>query len=207
MFALTWLVSRRVARVAAPPSLSACQEALALRRGPFLDGFVLDGSPQFEEWIVVMREQVDHQAGQALTRLVDDCIQRNDFAQAAAWTRQQLALEPWNEEVHQQLIWLLAMNGQRAAALQHFDVCRRLLASELDVEPQPATEALAARIRAGASDIGPLAGHDGKPRPARRPPRPNRGLCTCRHDRRRSLAAPASLPKSPRGWRTRRVAC
>ena len=140
-----------------PPA--ACHTALALHRGPFLAGFSLTGSPQFEEWLVVMAEQVDHLAGQALARLADDCVERGDFAQATVWTRQQLALEPWNEEVHQQLIWQLAMGGQHAAALHHYDICRRLLAAELGVEPQPATQALVARIRSGERDLGVLAGY------------------------------------------------
>lgn len=129
------------------PTPAACQAALALRRGPFLDGFGKIVSPQFEEWIVVMAEQVDHLTGKALAHLINDCTARNDFAQAIIWTRQQLALEPWNEEVHQQLIWQLAMSGQAAAALHHFDLCCRMLAKELGVAPQPATQALVDRIR------------------------------------------------------------
>ncbi len=133
---------------------SACRAALTLRRGPFLAGFRLTGSPQFEEWQVMMAERVDHLTGQALSRLVGDSVQSGDFAQAIVWTRQQLALEPWNEEMHQQLIWQLAMNGQSAAALHHYDTCRRLLAAELGVEPQAATQALVARIRNGDRDVG-----------------------------------------------------
>ncbi len=135
-----------------------CRAALALRRGPFLADFGHTGSPQFEEWQVVIAEQMDHLAGQALARLVSDCVARGDFAEATIWTRQQLALQPWNEEVHQQLIWQLACSGQHAAALHHYEICRRLLAAELGVQPQPATQALIARIRRGERDFGPLPG-------------------------------------------------
>ena len=140
-----------------PPA--ACQAALALRRGPFLDGFGKIASPQFEEWLIVMAEQVDHRTGQALAHLVNDCTARGDFAQAIIWTRQQLALEPWNEEVHQQLIWQLAMSGQSAAALHHYDRCCRMLAKELGVAPQPATQALADRIRCGELGAESLTQH------------------------------------------------
>jgi predicted ATPase/DNA-binding SARP family transcriptional activator len=135
-------------------SLSACRAALALRRGPFLVGFSLSDSPQFEEWQVMMAERVDHLTGQALARLIRDSVQAGDFLQAIVWTRQQLALEPWNEEVHQQIIWQLAMSGQSAAALHHYDICRRQLAAELGVEPQAATQALVERIRNGERDFG-----------------------------------------------------
>ena len=49
---------------------AACQAALALRRGPFLDGFGKIASPQFEEWIVVMAEQVDHLTGEVVSVLI-----------------------------------------------------------------------------------------------------------------------------------------
>jgi predicted ATPase len=141
------------------PTSADCQAALALRRGPFLDGFGKIASPQFEEWLVVMAEQVDYLAGQALAHLVRDCTARGDFAQAAVWARQQLALEPWNEEVHQQLIWQLAMSGQPAAALHHYDLCCQMLAKELGVTPQPATQALVARIRSGELGADALTQH------------------------------------------------
>ena len=52
-------------------------------------------------------------------------------------TTRLLALEPWHEEVHQQMMLLLALSGQRSAALNQFEVCRRLLADELGVQPTP----------------------------------------------------------------------
>ena len=131
------------------------QAALALRHGPFLDGFSLSGSPQFEEWMVVTAEQVAHLARQASARLADECEEHGDFAQATVWTRRQLALEPWNEEVHQRLIRQLAQSGQRSAALHQYEICRRMLANELGVEPQPATQALVAAIRDGEEGCSP----------------------------------------------------
>ena len=60
-----------------------------------------------------------------------------------------LALEPWHEEVHQQMMLLLALSGQRSAALNQFEVCRRLLADELGVEPNRDTLELHHRIARG----------------------------------------------------------
>ena len=67
--------------------------------------------------------------------------------------RRLLALEPWREEVHRQLMVLLARGGQRSAALKQFEVCRRVLAEELQTEPDVATVALAARLRAGPRPV------------------------------------------------------
>lgn len=58
-----------------------------------------------------------------------------------------LALDPWREEAHRQMMRLLARSGQRSAALAQYETCRRLLAQELGVEPSPETTALYERIR------------------------------------------------------------
>jgi predicted ATPase len=70
-----------------------------------------------------------------------------------AAARRLLALEPWREEAHRQLMVLLARSGQRGAALKQFEACRRVLAEELATAPEPATVALAARLRAGPQPV------------------------------------------------------
>ncbi len=144
------------------PQVAACQAAIALYRGHFLEGFSLDDSPEFEAWAVVTREQVDYRAGQALARLVRHCVEQRNYVEAAHWTQRQLDLEPWNEEVYRQLMWLLAQSGQRVAALRQYDFCMRMLAADQGIEPQPATRALAARIDDGDQDLGSIRGQDGK---------------------------------------------
>ncbi len=161
----------------AATTASACRAAVGLVRGPFLEGLAVDGSPGFEEWLAVMREKTDRTLILALGYLAGDAVQCGDFIQAADWTRRQTALEPWNEDAHAQLMALLALGGQRAAALHQAAVCRKALAAELDVAPQPATAALAARIRAGQvtpDDLHPFHGKTllfaAKPTPYRNVP-------------------------------------
>ena len=72
--------------------------------------------------------------------------------QAMAHVRRILQLDPWREEAHRQLMWLLARSGQRSAALAQYELCRQALLSELNVEPDAATLDLVARIRAGDVD-------------------------------------------------------
>ncbi|NJN54868.1 MAG: hypothetical protein HC804_09010 [Anaerolineae bacterium] len=59
-----------------------------------------------------------------------------------------LTLDPYNEAAHRQLMWLLVRSGQRHAALEQYQHCRRLLADELGVEPSAATTAVYRHIRA-----------------------------------------------------------
>jgi hypothetical protein len=68
---------------------------------------------------------------------------------AAASLRRALALEPWHEETHRDLMAVLADAGRRSDALAQFAACRRLLADELGAEPAAETVGLAGRIRAG----------------------------------------------------------
>lgn len=123
-------------------------EAVALYQADLLDGLPTD-SAALEEWLVVQREQLHMQVLHALDQLTQAAIDRTDFAAAQSYARRQLALEPWREAAHRQLLYTLAAAGDRNAALTHFETCRRVLAAELGVEPDAETRALVERIRAG----------------------------------------------------------
>jgi DNA-binding SARP family transcriptional activator len=90
----------------------------------------------------------------ALHRLAVHFTQQGDTGHAAGidYATRLLALEPWREGAHQDLMRLLAGSGQRGAALAQYETCRRVLAEELGVEPGPETTALYERIRDG--DLG-----------------------------------------------------
>jgi WD40 repeat protein/DNA-binding SARP family transcriptional activator len=128
-------------------SADGLERAIALCPAPFLDGFSISDSPPFEEWALLMREQLNRRTLQALQRLA--AIRRSqgqlDAALAVAW--RQVELDPWQEGAHRQLMELLALTGQRSAALAHYETCRRLLQSELGVEPSGQTQQLAERLR------------------------------------------------------------
>jgi DNA-binding SARP family transcriptional activator len=59
----------------------------------------------------------------------------------------QLELDPWLEEAHFDAMRLLAAAGRRSESLAQYDRCRRLLASELSVEPGAATTRLYEEIK------------------------------------------------------------
>src|SRR5256885_1694173 len=70
--------------------------------------------------------------------------------QAIQYGYRQLELEPWREEAHRQVMRLLALSGQRSAALAQYESCRRALLEELGVEPEPETTGLYERILRGS---------------------------------------------------------
>lgn len=122
----------------------------ALYRGDFLSGFKVRGAPLFEEWLVLERERQRQMALTLLERLVEVSIELQDWSRGLSAARKLLSIDSWREHSHRQLIQLLALSGDRPAALAQFDATRRILVQELGVEPGPETLSLYNRIKAGA---------------------------------------------------------
>ncbi len=134
--------------LAASSSLDAIgelEQAIALYRGCFLEGFSCD-SVAFEEWVLFKREQISRQVLTVLQRLGTHYEQSGEYERAALYARKQLELEPWDEEAYQELMRALALSGQRSAALAQYETCRRLLLQELGVGPSSRTIALRDQI-------------------------------------------------------------
>jgi len=136
-----------------PETCTSCarrlQQAAALYDRDFLDPFFLRDSGAFEEWAIRTRERLHHCALQALVQLANYYEQREEYAQAQPYAWRQIELAGWREESHRQLMRLLVLSGQRSEALVQYAACRRILAAELGVEPEPETTVLAERIQRG----------------------------------------------------------
>jgi predicted ATPase/DNA-binding SARP family transcriptional activator len=125
------------------------EELVKLYRGEFLQDFFLEDSAEFEEWALVQRESVHRHVLDACSDLVSYYELHGDFQAARRYASQQLELDPWREEAHRQMMRALALDGQRSAALAHYETCRRVLAEELGVEPSADTRELVEQVRAG----------------------------------------------------------
>ena len=130
-------------------------KAVSLYRGDFLHGMSLADSAAFEEWVLVQREALRRQVLSASETLSAYHQQRGDYEALGREAHRQLALEPWHEPAHRQLMRGLALTGERNAALAQYEACRRVLAQELGIEPEAETRALVERIRAG--ELSPVA--------------------------------------------------
>lgn len=143
-----WLdVAEFEAGLAVKEDIGRLQTAVALYQGDFLEGFDLDDAPQFEGWVLGQRARLREAALTALHHLVTHFASKGTSDMAIAYVRQLLTIEPWREEAHRDLMRLLALSGQRSAALVQFETSRRILAEELGVEPAPATVALYRKIK------------------------------------------------------------
>jgi oligopeptide transport system substrate-binding protein len=121
-------------------------DAVELYRGDFLAGFHVRGCPVFEEWVLGEQERLRSLAVEALRTLVRLHRARGEYAAAVAYAQQLLTLDPWREEAHRELMRLLALSGQRSAALAQYETCRRVLETELGLEPLEETTALYRRL-------------------------------------------------------------
>ncbi len=125
------------------------EAAVALYRAPFLDGFSVPDSAAFEEWALLTRDRLERLARQALYRLAEVYQAQGELAHALHAARRQLDMDPWEERAQRQVIELLALDGQRAAALAQYEACRQLMLAEFGSEPSEQTQALNRRVRTG----------------------------------------------------------
>ena len=125
------------------------QEAVALYGGSFLEDLSVDDSVSFEEWVLLKREHLHRLVMEALGWLTAGYERRGEYAQGLRYAWRQVALDPWREEAQRQVMRLLALSGQRTAALAQYRVCCELLDKELGVEPAAETGALYEQIRQG----------------------------------------------------------
>jgi predicted ATPase/DNA-binding SARP family transcriptional activator len=132
-----------------PQTMHHLDEAVALYRGPFLEGFSLPDSTAFEEWMLFEGERLHRLAVEALHRMGEWHAGEGRVEQALPYAWRQVELDPWRESGHQQAMRLLATSGKRAEALAQYETCRHHLAETLGVEPSGETLALYERIRDG----------------------------------------------------------
>ena len=120
---------------------TACTEdpeaALRLYAGPFLDGFFLDGSEEFESWASRERERLAGLLAAALERIaVAREAAGDDRGATDVWRR--LTLEdPFNSRVAVVLARALERGGDRAGALQAAQAHAAFIRKELGLHPPP----------------------------------------------------------------------
>jgi DNA-binding SARP family transcriptional activator len=132
-----------------PAELAMLRDALAFYGGDFLSGFSVADASAFEEWALVEREGLHRLAMGALHRTAVLAAECGAYQEGMAAAARLLAQDPTREEGHRQIMLLLALSGQRGAALAQYEACRRILSDELGLDPDTETEAVYRRILDG----------------------------------------------------------
>ena len=118
-----------------PAEALALERALALYRGDLLDG-------NYEDWAIREREHQRRSYLNALAYLMEYYRYHKAYAQALTFGEKILRLDPLREEVHRAMMRLYCDNGQRADAIQQYQICQQILRKELDIPPMEETQAL-----------------------------------------------------------------
>lgn len=142
------LPTRRFPRHPDHKEVAQWEQAVDLYGGRFLQDLVAK-SDVFEEWALQEQEALQRLVLEALDHLVDWYEGHAQFDRAQQYARRQVDIDPLRESAHRQLMRLLALAGQRAAALAQYEACRRALREDLDAEPDELTAELYRQIRAG----------------------------------------------------------
>ena len=172
--------------------------AVALYAGPFLDGFSLTGAVEFERWAESERTRIAGEHRRALEVLADRAAAAGDHRVAVTQLRRLAGAEPLDSDVALRLMLAMVAAGNRAGALQHFDVHAALVRQELECEPDPALVDYAGLLRShprlAATGGAPAAAAFADPAPDAAA-RPTRSLRLVVDDDRPDAAA--ELPASP----------
>jgi len=123
------------------------EHVLSLYKGDLLEGFNLK-EEGFESWIRTERERYRNLMIDGLVRLLGQYEQRKDTGSVIKFAARLLELDPLNESVHRDLMRAYSAQGRHHVALKQFELCRKALDRELQVQPQPETLALYDKLRA-----------------------------------------------------------
>jgi DNA-binding SARP family transcriptional activator len=146
--------------------LAALQKAVALYRGPFLEGL-------YDDWCLDERYRLEEHYLALVEAAVGELEAAGQLREAVAHAQRLLAIDPLREEVHRTIIRVLGLLGDRAGLMRHYQRCKEILARELDEAPSPETEAaLTAALQAvQAQKDKPSAAPSPTDRPHESPPR------------------------------------
>jgi len=122
-------------------------EALAgLYRGPLLKGFDFVDEPFFDEWLLAKRATLGTKATALFERLARHHMEAGAYSDADKWLLQWLSFEPWNESAHRLRMQLLALDGQRSAALAQYHTLVDILLEHFQADPADETTDLYEQI-------------------------------------------------------------
>jgi DNA-binding SARP family transcriptional activator len=111
-----------------------------LYRGPFLSGFSLPGSPEFELWAIARRTVFERMHLEVLAILVEEHIRLGELGNAIQYANNYLEINSFDEAMHRRLIELYGAISDRRAAMEQYQLCADVLRRDLGISPGAATQ-------------------------------------------------------------------
>ena len=149
-FGWTWPNSRSWHACASPhpAHVSALQQAVALYRGDFLDGF-------YDDWVLSERYRLESLYCDALAGLMAAREALGEHEAVLAVALRLLEQDSLREDAHRAAMRAYCRLGQRQAALAQYGRCQQMLQAELGIEPMAETLALRRAIVEGRLACAP----------------------------------------------------
>ena len=124
----------------APLDLAALRRVVELYQGELLPSC-------YDDWIVPLRQQLHQAVLNTIERLITLLENQRAYGTGIEYARRLLTFDPLEEKTYQRLMRLHALDGDYAGALRVYQDCVAVLQRELDVPPDPETQALYERLR------------------------------------------------------------
>ena len=134
----------------------AWPQALTCYRGLFLAGMNLHDVPGYETWLELERQDLAQKRRTAAFNYAHDLEQQQDFRGAQGQLEQLRHADPLDEDCLQAYLRVLFAAGKRKQALDVYQVFRRDLLRELDIEPLGSTTALFETLRRAEPETLPI---------------------------------------------------
>jgi DNA-binding SARP family transcriptional activator len=100
----------------------------------------------YEDWVLRERERLRNRYLYGLAFLMSAYHLKGNLEASLACGQKILQQEPLREEIHRAMMRLYFQAGQRAMAIQQYELCCAALKAELEITPMPETEMLFQRI-------------------------------------------------------------
>jgi DNA-binding SARP family transcriptional activator len=121
-------------------------DALALYRGEFLEGFHVSDAPEFERWVDSKRRELRDRAAYAARTLSQAANASGDVERAVHWAKRCVTLSPFDETDLRRVVGLLQRAGDRAGAVDFYRCFARRAKQELNVELSLESQSLLAGL-------------------------------------------------------------
>ena len=123
-------------------SKTELEQALQYYNGDFLQDYI------YEEWTSLERENLKEIYLAILDKLSSYYVQHDQLLTSAEFCNRILAKDPCREDIHRRLIDTYDKLDQRDMAVKQFEKCRKILKTELEIDPSSSTLSLIKSIRA-----------------------------------------------------------
>ena len=136
---------------------AACEpllaEAARLFRGPFMRGYTVANSVEFDDWQTAEGEALRRELIEVLRRLVEHHAADGAWAEVIDYARRWLEVDRFSERALRALMQAQGTRGEKAEALRAFETCSRQLHEVFGATPEAETQDLARWIRSSRGEM------------------------------------------------------